>query len=79
MNIAIIINNVVSNIAVFDSMDIANEMYPDAICVNADENDCAIGDTYRNGDFIKAPEPIDVEAYLLDIDFRLMMVEEGAI
>lgn len=79
MNIAIIINNIVSNIAVFNSLATANGMYPDAICVNADENNCAIGDTYLNGEFIKAPEPIDVEAYLLDIDFRLMMVEEGVI
>ncbi len=79
MNIALIIDSIVKNIAVFDSIDVAKNMYPNALCIDADENNCAIGDTYLNGEFIKAPEPIDVEAYLLDIDFRLMMVEEGAI
>lgn len=46
MNIGIIENNKVVNIAVFDDFEIAKQIYPEAILIDADTTPCAIGWSY---------------------------------
>lgn len=46
MNVAIIKNNKVENIAVFESLELAQEMYPDAICIDTAVTTCGIGWRY---------------------------------
>lgn len=81
MRIAIIRNNVVDNIIVCDSVELAQQLVPDALCVDGSELN--IGDSYPE------PQPTaldpektantDRDAMLIDHEYRLTLLELGVI
>lgn len=77
MNIAIIRNSVVENIAVCESLELAAQLWPDAACV--DGEGMIIGAAYPPGNIAPDPEPTSADnaAYLVDMDYRLSALELG--
>jgi hypothetical protein len=46
MNIAIIIDNIVKNVIVVESVELAAELFPGAICIDTAATPCGRGDVY---------------------------------
>jgi len=66
MNIAIIEKNIVSNIALFDDIETAQEFYPDSDIVNIDSIECYIGWIYdsESKTFKKPDEQLNYQAFI---------------
>lgn len=68
MNVAIIKNGYVVNIVVCESIELAQQLYSDAICIEADDT-IAIGNQYPKPDEPLVPEPTEND--------RLNAIEQG--